>query len=220
MGRTILSNAISKIGKPISKENNERRKIAIKDISACLERCYREFFKYDMMKNSQNQESADLAFKNAEKMVNLINELKGEINNELLRIACFDSLHNNDELKHELENKLDENIRTLKGNEAYETRDFAKLNVINDFEEMKKTMEDKKLDHILRYPIGLEDKSHDGKVIPLVRKREQLAPWQIRVMNGQDDGFFREATMSEQNNGGKSILDLNEYRQQKNDEGR
>ena len=220
MGRTILSNAISKMVQPVNENNNVRRKVAINDIAGCLERYYREFFKYDMMKNSDNRVASEIAPRNLKKIVDFINEIKSEINGELLRVACFDGLHNNDELKQMLKTEFDEYIEMLKGNGEQETKDKAKLNVINDFEEMKQTLEDKRLDHILHYPIGGSESSQVGKVVPLVRKHEHLAQWQIDIMSGKDTGFFREATMDGQENGDKKIVDLNKYRHQKDNEER
>lgn len=221
MGKSILSNSISKIGQQVNEPNNERRKTAIRDIAACLERCYREFFKYYAMKNSHDKSNADLAFKNSEKMVNLINELKGEINGELLRISCFSPITQKGELNAAIETDLNEIINSFSNGEDRSSKDLAKVNVINDFEEMKKTMALRKLDHISRYPIGTEEKKNDGKVIPLIKKCEYLAPWQIKVMNGEDDGFFREATMdAKRDSSSRSILDLDKYREHRNDDGR
>ena len=221
MGKTILSNSIAKIGQPISEENDKRRKIAFRDIAGCLERCYREFLKYNIMQNSESGKNAQESFKNAEKMVNLINEMKDELNNELLRIACFGEVDGREGVRDAIFSEINEVITKYSESDTeYPTNDQAKINVVKDFEEMNQTLITKKMNHIRRYP-SLDDEER-AKIVPLVQppkqvagpRRDVLAPWQVRVMNGEDDGFFREAEHDGR------VLNLDKFRKNRNDEGR
>ena len=229
MGRTILSNSISKIVQPISEENNKSRNKAIKEVALFLERCYREFSKYDDMKNSKSRIHIKEATQMEEKIVDLINGVKEEINLKLLDIACFENADGREGLKEVLKNEIDKIIVEYTGeNTKYPFEDFAKASVVKDFEEMNKTLTTRKLDHIRNHPLT------ENKVIPIIQKpskkiqkHNNLAPWQIDVMNGENTELFKSTRIQgdygiEKNS--DNITDLNAFRDRRkyrrDDEGR